>query len=108
MAHSVPPLFFFFILSHSRNSADTSHCDINQLCNPVNLPETKETSAILAEAEGGLDSSGDASSTGGLMGLCGQDTQPGCRASEALQWVWEYGGTSWQQAPCISLQCPLL
>lgn len=73
------------------------------------IPETKETSAILAEVEGGLDSSDDASSIGSaLIALCGQGIQPGCRASEALLWVWEHGGTSWEQALCIFLQCPLL
>ena len=78
----------------------------------MNVLETKQMSAILleAEVEGGVevDRCDDVCSTGGLVGWCGRDTQPGCRASGDLLWAWEHGGTSWQQALCIFLQYPVL
>jgi len=68
--------------------------------------------ATLVEVQGeegvGVDRCDEASSIGGLVGSCGQDTQPECRAFGARLWAWKHGGTSWQQVLCIFLQYPLV
>lgn len=76
-----------------------------------NSPETREMSSTLMKEkyERGveIDRRSGASSIDGLGVLYAWDTQLECRASGAPLWAWEFGSTSWQQAPCIFLWCPL-
>lgn len=69
-------------------------------------------STILLEMEveegAEVDRCDDTCSIGGLVELCGWDSQPGCTFFAALLWVWGHGGTFWQQALCTFLQCPVL
>lgn len=91
-----------------RTSAETA--DVKSAKNAVHSPETKETSATLAEAEAEaeVDRCDGACSIGGPAGWCGRGIQPGRRASGARLSAWGRGGTSWQRALCIFPQCPLL